>query len=443
MSANMTRLLLLLFWLLGTTCRAEDGLESLVAGTAVTPALSGLQVSIMQAGTAADSQALGFAQRSDLGTEPLTRDHKVRIASISKLVVAIGLMQLVDQERVDLDVDVSSYLGWTLRNPAHPDTAITLRQLLAHTSSIRDDERYFIAANRGELKDFFDPSSPYWDGGRHFAPEHPAGSFFVYANLNFGLIGEVIERVSGQRFDQYMTQAVLAPLGITGSFNPCDIAEKDRAAAFRKRNEQGQWQPNDKWVAQVDEGEPRCFYGANAADLPADFLDGYTLGSNASLFSPQGGLRASSDDLIRVLRLLAGGGMLDGTRLLSAASVEAMLTPVWTLDAAAGNGLSAGEAEPGGPTDGLMTSYGLSVHRIDLRAWGFEQGPALLVGHLGEAYGVLSHALFDPISGDGIATIITGTANDPGLFPGHSPLYRIEEEVLRWWIQRRSERHDQ
>ena len=43
-----------------------------------------------------------------------------------------------------------------------------------------------------------------------------------------------------------------------------------------------------------------------------------------------------------------------------------------------------------------MTSYGLSVHRINLREYGFDLGPEVLVGHLGEAYGLLSHALLDP-----------------------------------------------
>ena len=149
------------------------------------------------------------------------------------------------------------------------------------------------------------------------------------------------------------------------------------------------------------------------------------------------GLRASANDLLQVLRMFVGGGVLNGKRILSESSVAAMLEPQWTLNAQRDNGQSAGEAEPGGPTEGLMTSYGLSVHRIDMRAWGFSDGPELVVGHLGEAYGVLSHALFDPSSGDGIATIITGTGDDPASSEaGHSPLYRVEEEILRWWVSR-------
>jgi CubicO group peptidase (beta-lactamase class C family) len=171
---------------------------------------------------------------------------------------------------------------------------------------------------------------------------------------------------------------------------------------------------------------------------PAEYLASYALGSNATLFSPQGGLRASANDLLKILRMLAAGGEIDGRRILSAESVSKMIAPLWTLNSEGSNGLSAGEGEPGGPTDGLMTSYGLSVHRIDLRSWGFDRGPTLVVGHLGEAYGVLSHALFDPTTGDGIATIITGTADDPATSPsGHSPLYRVEEEILDWWLSRR------
>ena len=417
----------------------DPRLAALVAGTEITPALSGLQVSLMESRRPTESFAFGFAQLGDDGSVPLNRRHKVRVASISKLVVAIGIMRLVEEGRLGLDEDGSAYLGWTLRNPHFPDLPITARQLFAHTSSIRDGSAYFIAAGEGELRDFFDPASARWDSGAHFAASEgrEPGRYFLYANLNFGLLGTLIERLSNQRFDRYMARAVLQPLRLTASFDSCAIERGELAAAFRKRDGAGTWNPEGPWIAQVDGGDARCFYGMRNAAHAEAFLADYRLGSNASLYSPQGGLRASADDLIAILRMLAGGGIVDGRRLLGEGSVAAMLAPQWMLSAAGDNGLSAGEGEPGGPREGLMTSYGLSVHRIDLRAWGFDTGPELLVGHLGEAYGVLSHALYDPQTGDGIATIITGTADNPAASPsGHSPLYRVEEEILRWWLAR-------
>lgn len=415
-----------------------SALENLLTGTAVTSPLSGLQVSLLKGGKKADSFAFGFAQIEAGKKVPLRRDHKVRIASISKLVVAIGVMQLVDSGKINLDMDVSEYLGWKLRNPAFPAAPITARQLLSHTSSVRDGSAYFIAAGEGQMRDFFTPGSRYWDDNGHFAKglNTAPGSYFYYANLNFGLLGTVIERLSKQRFDQYMVRHVLQPMGLTARFDPCEIPAKQRAAAFRTGVTLGSYSPQGDWLAQVDGAEPQCFYGAKDPPFADSFLSTYELGSNATMYSPQGGLRASADDLVVVLQMLANRGESNGQQILSSASVDAMLAPNWTLNAAGTNGLSAGEAEPGGPTDGLMTSYGLSVHRIDTRAWGFDQGPALLLGHLGEAYGVLSHALVDLETGDGIATIITGTARNPATDPpGSSPLYRIEEEVLRWWLE--------
>ncbi len=418
---------------------SDDALAALLAGTPVTPDLSGLQISLMEDGQASESYALGFAQLGTNGdSTPLNTAHKIRVASISKLVVALGVMTLVEDGLLDLDEDVSTYLGWTLHNPAFPNVPITARQLLSHTSSIRDASAYFIEAGAGELRDFFTPGSPYWEDGGHFASGEgrEPGRYFVYANLNFGLLGTLIEILGEQRFDLFMADRVLKPLGLSASFDPCAIQKELRAAAFRKRGDDEIWNPSGPWVAQVDGETVRCFYGMRDDAQAEAFLATYELGSNAALYSPQGGLRASAEDLIVILRLLAGGGSLGDTRILSEESVAAMLAPDWTLNDSGDNGLSAGEADPGGPTEGLMTSYGLSVHRIDTRAWGYENGPALLLGHLGEAYGVLSHALYDPVTGDGIATIITGTGDDPGKHPGHSPLYRIEEEILRWWLER-------
>src|SRR5437764_12993785 len=70
----------------------------------------------------------------------VTVDDPVRVASVSKMVTAIGVMKLVDEGRLNLDRDVSDYLGWRLRNPSFPDRPITLAMLLAHTSSVREHD---------------------------------------------------------------------------------------------------------------------------------------------------------------------------------------------------------------------------------------------------------------------------------------------------------------
>ena len=163
-----------------TGVNADTALSVLLKGTSVTPPLSGIQVAILERGRVTESYAYGFAQREDKGIEPLRIDHNIRVASVSKLLVAVGVMRLVDQGQIALEQDVSKYLGWELRNPLFPDRAVTLRMLLDHTSSVRDGTRYFIAAGEGRLQDFFDPNSKYWDAGAHWSDQirEIPGSYF-------------------------------------------------------------------------------------------------------------------------------------------------------------------------------------------------------------------------------------------------------------------------
>jgi len=92
----------------------------------------------------------------------VTADDPVRIASISKLVTTLGVMRLVEAGKLDLDADTSSLLGWRLRNPAFPDTPITLRLLLSHRSSLTDGAGYWQTPLGGRLRDIVeDPRA--WD----------------------------------------------------------------------------------------------------------------------------------------------------------------------------------------------------------------------------------------------------------------------------------------
>src|SRR4051812_13670458 len=155
------------------------------------------------------SGASGLADRAH--GRALTIDDPVRIASVSKLVVALGVMRLVEQGRLDLDRDVSDWLGWPLRNPAFPDRPISLRLFLSHRSSLRDGVDYAVPLGTELRTVVADPAA--------FDAEHPPGAFFRYTNLNFPLIASVMEKATGERFDRLMQRLVLDPLGLQACFN--------------------------------------------------------------------------------------------------------------------------------------------------------------------------------------------------------------------------------
>src|SRR3546814_678482 len=221
--------------------------------------------------TLLNSGASGLADRRT--GRPLTIDDPVRIASISKLVVALGAMRLVEQGVLDLDRDVSDWLGWRLRNPAFPDDPITLRLLLSHTSSLRDGIDYAIPLGGSVREALSDPAA--------FDAEHRPGGYFTYSNLNFPVIASIIESATGERFDRLMEQLVLDPLGLGACFNwtTCSDGAIDRAVVL--------YDTDDSVLRDDLGGEwPDCPVvpaGEGSWDL-----GGYKPGTNGAPFSPQG-----------------------------------------------------------------------------------------------------------------------------------------------------------
>ncbi len=115
----------------------------------------------------------------------VTAGDPVRIASISKLVTAIGVMRLVEAGQLDLDADAGDALGFRLRNPAYPDTPITLRMLLSHRSSLTDGAGYWQTPLGGDLRVLLDDPRA-WDA------THAPGTYFRYTNLNFPLVAQAM-----------------------------------------------------------------------------------------------------------------------------------------------------------------------------------------------------------------------------------------------------------
>mgnify|MGYP000340672309 FL=1 len=346
----------------------------------------------------------------------LTDSDPVRIASISKLVVAIGVMRLVEAGALDLKADVSTALGWELRNPAFPDTAITLRMLLSHTSSLTDEAGYWQVPLDGQLRELLaDPRA--WDRA------HAPGTFFRYTNLNFPLVASLMERASGERFDRLMQRLVLQPLALDACFGwaTCSQAAIDRAVVLYEA-------PGGAPVNDDLHGRPPACPVQRARDGGCD-LAAWTPGANGGLFSPQGGLRISANGLARIGRLLLGDGELDGVRLLQPGSVDALFAPQWTL--ANGNGVTAEEDDSGQSRAGFFCRYGLAAQTLASPRAGCRDDPfgdgIARVGHAGSAYGLLSGLWLDRQAGTGVVYFATGVANAA---PGDGSAFTAIEEAL-------------
>lgn len=333
----------------------------------------------------------------------LTADDPVRIASISKLVVALGVMRLVEAGTLDLDRDVSDYLGWRLRAPGHPDAPVTLTQLLGHRAGLTDNIDYALPLGTDLERVLRNPAA--WDIAR------PPGGDFAYANLNYPVVAAVIEAATGERFDRAMARLVLEPLKLDACFNWTTCGDGAVARAVVLYGADGSVQRDD-----LKGRLPAC-PAVPAADGSCD-LTTYRLGRHGAGFSPQGGLRISANGLARigVMFLRRGGGFLKPQSL---ARLEAM-APVHP---------TSGEG-----TGGFFCEYGLAMHsnggpaladpacRDDL----FGDG-RLRLGHSGDAYGLRSGLWFDLERGQGIAYFVTQV---PEGQKGKRSAYSAAEEAL-------------
>ncbi len=372
-------------------------------------------------------------------SKPADHATMYRAASISKFITTLGVMKMVEQGRLDLDRDIGDYLGYAVRNPNFPDSPITLRMLMSHTSSLRDGGGYYWEAKlKVDLKDVLVPGGSRYGEGAMWAKEGKPGVYFQYCNFAWGVIGTVMEKVSGERFDRLMRKLILDPMQIPGGFNPADLSPAeiaDIATLYRKRTEQGDkeiWNPGGPWVVQVDD---------YSKEPPAQrALPDYVPGTNGTLFGPQGNCRISAEGLSKVMLMLMNGGMLNGKRILKAKTVETMLAEQWRRDDSRDGGKSNG-AGAAGSTHAHMNAWGLgNQHFLDIggrdgklsRADRLVEGGGFsAVGHLGDAWGLTSAIVFDRKTKTGMVFLIGGPSFDPETYLGeYGSLYRHEEKIL-------------
>jgi CubicO group peptidase (beta-lactamase class C family) len=208
-----------------------------------------------------------------------------RLASISKLFTWTAAMQLVEQGKLDLDAGIDRYIDFPVNAGAH----LTLRNLMTHTSGYEETVRNIIVTDPkryADLRDFLFENQPQ----RLFPP----GTVPGYSNYSVGLGSYIVQRVSGERFEEYVAAHIFAPLGMAHS-------------TF--------FQPPPQALAELpSEGYP------SSTRKPAVGFE---------LFSPAGagGISSSAADMGRFGQMLLNGGELDGRQIIKRETLNEMWKP--------------------------------------------------------------------------------------------------------------------
>ncbi|MDO4259714.1 MAG: serine hydrolase domain-containing protein [Actinomycetaceae bacterium] len=190
--------------------------------------IAGATVAVVKDGKVLTTRGFGYADTGNGGEgKPVPVDpekHLFRVGSIAKIPTSIAVMQLVEQGKVDLDADISSYVDVPIKRRF--DTPITVRHLLTHTAGFED------AAWRSNPPEGFDLEK----GLQSDSPEQifEPGTTPAYSNYGMTLAGFIVQKVSGQRFEDYAREHIFEPLGMDST-----TYEQPLPEALRPRMSQG------------------------------------------------------------------------------------------------------------------------------------------------------------------------------------------------------------
>jgi CubicO group peptidase (beta-lactamase class C family) len=321
-----------------TSClsiRDERGLSTFLESRMKALGAASFGAGILRGDQLVWSHAWGIADRG-AGT-PATVDTVYRICSISKSITGLAAMTLVEQGRLDLDADISTYLPVSIRNPWHPDTPVTARMLMNHSSSIVDDWTYFDPLVRVHepalsleqlVRGGLTPEGhPEWK--RSFIDAKP-GTTAVYSNIGVTVLAWVVESIAGMPYDAWSAEVVLDPLSLR------DVSW------FESRLPDG-----------LTLARPYGFHG--------EALDQWHVPQ-----WPAGSLLCSVRSFAPLAAVFVNRGVVHRTRILKQSSLEEM------------ERITAGH-------------YGLSV-----LAWANHPGEPGLRGHFGDMPGFHTGFLYDP-----------------------------------------------
>ena len=316
----------------------------------------GLAVVAVKDGAIVYNKSLGY---KDLENQIALGDSDIfRIASISKSFTATAIMQLVEQGKLNLDADISDLLGFKVRNPKYPKVPITVKMLLSHTSSMNDSNGYF-SINR------INPdSSATWQTAWN---EYEPGSNYEYCNLGYNTLGTILERISGERFDKYIVNNILNPLGVYGGY---EVLSLD-STKFVK-------------IYSYNKADSTFTHSPDAYATRAEEIENYVFGHSTPIFSPTGGLKISALDLAKVMMMHMNNGSLNGVKIIDSVSSAMMQSKV------------ADKTDEG-------DYYGFAIRTSDQLL-----DNHTMIGHTGGAYGVYTSMFWNKDKDFGFIVMTNG-----------------------------------
>jgi CubicO group peptidase (beta-lactamase class C family) len=277
-------------------------------------------------------------------------------------------MQLAEAKKLSLNDDISKLIGFTVRNPKYPKKIITLRMVLSHRSGINDSQGYFTLDVINSAK------NPDWAKCYN---DYEPGTGYMYCNLNYNMIGTIIEKISGERFDQYVKHHILDLLGLYGGYCVDSLDSSRFATIYEYDDSLKKFNPSPAAYARRREE-----------------IANYVMGYSTPIFSPTGGMKISATDLARYMTMHMNYGRYKGEKIISKKSAKQMQTKL--------------SDEEG---------YGLAIGSFDNLISGKP-----MKGHTGSAYGLYSGMFFQPKDKFGIVVITNGCK--PGYTEGINTVIR-------------------
>jgi CubicO group peptidase (beta-lactamase class C family) len=239
--------------------------------------------------------ARGFGVQSLDTQAPVTPESIFCVASVAKCFVATALMHLVEQQRLDLDTPLVSYLPYFRLDDARY-RRITIRQMLSHTSGLpdMDENDYDEMVAHPEYDE--GAAERYVRALSGYPMVADPGERFLYSNIAYNVLGDLISKISGQTFEAFMQEKILFPAGMLNSTFLLEEVDRHRLAVPHLRSPEMIVNP---------------VYPYHRADAPASFL-------HATLL-----------DMCRWGITCLNQGFYPGQqRILTPASYELMWTPV-------------------------------------------------------------------------------------------------------------------